>query len=49
MMQIDQGSDLNKIIWTQSSGGKGGGGESNSGSDQASEPSVKAHLMFRKM
>ncbi len=43
MTQTNRGSDPNKIIWTQSSGGQGEGGEqTNSGSDQASEPSVKA-------
>ncbi len=36
------GSDPNEIIWTQSSGGRGRGEQTNSGSDQAIEPSVKA-------
>ncbi len=43
-MQTNRSSDPNKIIWTQSSDGRGRGGQSNTGSDQASEPSVKAPL-----
>ncbi len=44
MTQTNHGSDPNKIIWTQSSRGRGRGEQTNSGSDQASEPSVKAPL-----
>ncbi len=42
MTQTNHGSDPNKIIWTQSSGAGEGGEQTNSGSVQASEPSVKA-------